>query len=63
MSWHETTGPAVRPTPKCCRCGDSGRVWSCRQGDWVNCPDCEGDKKRLDGAIKPAANRVRTAND
>jgi hypothetical protein len=40
MSWHETTGPAVRPTPKCCRCGDSGEVHDDASGAWVPCPDC-----------------------
>jgi hypothetical protein len=43
--WHEETGPAVRDTPpKCCRCGDSGRVWSCRLLDWKDCPDCAADR-------------------
>jgi hypothetical protein len=42
MSWHEETGPAVRPTPHCCRCGDSGEVHDDVSGTWVPCPMCEG---------------------
>jgi hypothetical protein len=59
--WHEETGPAERPTPKCCRCGDSKRIWSVRLGDWMDCPDCQGDEERRGGVVTPTV-RVRIAD-